>query len=139
MSLYLLLFLAAFATAFTQQESNKEQGIPKKALEAFRKSYPTATIKKFDMERIQGKIAVKIESMEGTSTRVVAYDTLGTVLTSREPIAPTDLPPKIRASIDNVYPRRSIERAEKLMENGTSRYEVYLKLLYDSNGEEIVK
>ena len=139
MLLYLSLFLVSAAITFSQQESNKEQGIPKKALEAFRKSYPTATIKKFEMERIQGKIAVRIESTEGTTARVIAYDTLGTILMSREPIEPTDLPGNVRASIDNIYPRRSIERAEKIMEGGKAKYEVYLKLLYDSNGEEIVK
>ncbi|HUL45175.1 MAG TPA: hypothetical protein VLY03_12555 [Bacteroidota bacterium] len=137
--LAITLLIALSAVVFSQQETSKEKGIPTKALEAFKKTYPNASINKFEMERLQGKIAVKIESVEGTTARTVTYDTLGTVLMSREPILPVDLPPNVRASIDNVYPRRGIDRAEKLFENGAVKYEVYLKLLYGSDGDEIVK
>jgi hypothetical protein len=112
----------SFASA--QERQVKRKNVPIAVLNAFKASYPTATIKGYAREKEDGKTFYEIESMEGATGRDVLYNPDGSVAEVEETIAPSDLPAGIQEAIRTRYPRAVVIKAEKTVQGDTVGYEV---------------
>jgi hypothetical protein len=117
------IFLAAsFAAA--QERQVKRKDVPIAVLNAFKASYPAATIKGYAREKEDGKTFYEIASMEGATGRDVLYNPDGSVAEVEETIALNDLPAAIQEAIRKGHPRAVIVKAEKTVQGDTVSYEV---------------
>ncbi|MEA2205731.1 MAG: hypothetical protein QOE77_2507 [Blastocatellia bacterium] len=116
------IFLAAsFASA--QERQVKRKDVPIAVLNAFKASYPAATIKGYAREKEDGKTFYEIESMEGATGRDVLYNPDGSVAEVEETIPPNDLPSAIQEAIRS-RPAAVIVKAEKTVQGDRVSYEV---------------
>jgi hypothetical protein len=87
---YLLLLVGIFIflnIGIAQERSLKKRDVPKAVLEAFKNSYPKATIKGYSKETDNGKVVYEVESIERKKHRNISYTSDGRVVTIEESIA----------------------------------------------------
>jgi hypothetical protein len=134
-----IFLTASFAPA--QESQVRRKDVPIAVLNAFKASYPGATIKGYAREKEDGKTFYEIESMEGATGRDVLYNPDGSVAEVEETIALNDLPAAIQEAIRSGHPRAVIVKAEKTVQGDTVSYEVIAKqgrkrftMEFDANG-----
>lgn len=98
--------------------------VPSAVINAFKSSYPNATIKSFAREKENGKVFYEIESKDGDVGRDVLYNPDGSVAEIEETVAVSDLPAAIRESINSRYPNALITKAEKTIQGEKVGYEI---------------
>lgn len=101
--------------------------LPAPIVNAFRTSYPNATIKHAAKETENGKTVWEVESIDNGLARDLIYNPDGTVVEFEEQIAPASVPPAVSAALKAKYPKATIAKAEKLMKGTTLTYELALK------------
>lgn len=148
---FLLLILIAVPVIAQKSETDGEKSIqrkdmPKVVLAAFAKSYPTATIKGYAMEKDGGKTVYEIESKDGKVSRDVLYNPDGVVIVVEESLPYSEVPQPVRDAVSKNYPDSKVARCEKLIRGSSTQFEVLLKsgkrkleLVYEPNGEEVEK
>jgi len=107
-----------------QEKAISAKSVPSAVINAFKSSYPDATIKGFAREKENGKVFYEIESKEGAVGRDVLYNPDGSVAEIEETIAVSELPDAIRESIKSKYPKAVITKAEKTIQGEKVGYEV---------------
>ena len=133
-------------SAPAQQWKVAEKDVPAAVIAAFKSAYPTATIKGYAREKVDGKVFYEIESKEGNTGRDVLYNPDGTVAEIEETVATSDLPIAAQELIRSKYPRAVVARAEKITEKTAqgdkAGYEVIAKqgkkrftLEFDADGK----
>ncbi|HEV7682212.1 MAG TPA: PepSY-like domain-containing protein [Pyrinomonadaceae bacterium] len=137
-----VVVISGFAGSVLGQEQKiLAKSVPSAVINAFKSSYPNATIKGFAREKENGKIFYEIESKDGAVGRDVLYNADGSVAEIEETVAASDLPEAIRDSINSKYPNAVITKAEKTIQGENVGYEVIarrgkkrLALEFDANG-----
>jgi hypothetical protein len=109
-----------------QQKAAKVQ-LPPAVESAFKAAYPNATIKNVTKEKLAGKDVYEVESVDAGKTRDIIYRPDGVIAVLEEQIAAADLPAPVAAAIAKEFPKATVTRYERVVENGATRYEVQLK------------
>jgi uncharacterized membrane protein YkoI len=122
LAIVLISGVAGFVLGQEQKISAKK--VPPAVLNAFKSSYPNATIKGFAREKENGKVFYEIESKDGDVGRDVLYNPDGSVAEIEETVVVSDLPAAIRESIKSKYPNAVIIKAEKTIQGEKIGYEV---------------
>jgi hypothetical protein len=97
-------------------------------LDAFRKSYPKATVKGYSKETDDVKVVYEVESIEGKKHRDISYTFDGSVITIEESLAYTDIPALIRDVITKDYPKAKVFTCEKVMEGSITQFELLIQM-----------
>lgn len=109
-------------------KSGPESKLPPAVAAAFRKAYPTATIKSASAEREDGKIQWEVESMDGATHRDVIYLPDGTLVVEETTIDAAAVPPPVIAALKARYPKATVTLYEKLTKPSAGvSYEMQLK------------
>jgi uncharacterized membrane protein YkoI len=143
-----LLLLAALvlglpAATLTQEQQIRRKDVPAPVLAAFERAYPNARIKGYSREPENGQILYEIESVEGKTRRDVTYTADGTLVSVEETVALSELPPGVKAALDQRFPGGKILKTEKVMKGGFVGYEFEVRhngrrteILFDADGNE---
>jgi hypothetical protein len=114
-----------------EQEGAKKYTIatelPAAVKDAFKKSYPKATIRGTAKETEDGKTVYEVESVENGKARDLMYNADGTVISIEEEMNAADLPAPVAAALKKLYPKATISVAEKVTEGKTIQYELQIK------------
>lgn len=101
--------------------------LPAAVKDAFKKSYPKATIRGTAKETEDGKTVYEVESVENGKARDLMYNADGTVTSIEEEMNAADLPAPVTAALKKLYPKATITVAEKTTEGKTIQYDLQLK------------
>jgi hypothetical protein len=125
--------------AKTEKEDEEKEGqegakkytisvqLPPAITAAFKKSYPTSTIRGTAQETEGGKTLYEVESLDKGKARDLMYNADGTVISIEEETNAVDLPAPITAALKKLYPKAAITAAEKVTEGKTIQYDLQLK------------
>jgi hypothetical protein len=94
---------------------------------AFRKAYPTATIKNVSKEKENGVEQYEVESLDGNQPRDLIYKPDGTLVEYEEQVAEATVPSAVTTALKTRYPKATVSRYEKLFKNGAVSYEIAIK------------
>jgi uncharacterized membrane protein YkoI len=127
--------LAAFVVALgvfvaAQQAATKYTiavQLPAAISTAFKKSYPSATIRGTAKETEGGKTVYEVESVDKGKARDLMYNVDGTVISIEEELNAADLPAPVAAALKKLYPQATIAVAERLTEGTKIEYELQIK------------
>ena len=139
---FAIVLISGFAGfALGQEQKLSAKNVPSAVVNAFKASYPNATIKGFAREKENGKVFYEIESKDGDVGRDVLYNPDGSVAEIEETVAVSDLPAAIRELLQSKYAGAVITKAEKSTQGDAVGYEVIAKrgkrrlaLEFDANG-----
>jgi hypothetical protein len=157
MRVALVSFAAVFAIAAgalvaraDDEKPVKESEVPKPAIDAVKKKYPTATLKGFEREEEGGKVSyeVKIEVKEKEKTRSIEVELSpeGKILAEEEKISEADVPANVKKALaESKYGKwkvKSVERVVKEEKESDPFYEFHLadgkkraEVVFDKNGK----
>jgi hypothetical protein len=146
-ALSLLVASVVFANASVAQEhSLRKKDVPKAILDAFRRSYPKATIKGYSRESDQGNVSYEIESVEATTHRDISYTGDGSVIAVEESLPYVDLPEPIRSTITKEYPSAKVLTCERVIKRSTTQFELLVRsgnqkheLVFNADGSLVKK
>jgi len=93
---------------------------------AFKKAYPTATIKNSSAEKEDGKVEYEIESVDGTTKRDLVYLADGTLVVAEEQIEAAAVPAPVLTALKARYPKATVTKYEKLTKGTAISYEMAL-------------
>lgn len=110
-----------------QEQSLKKRDVPKAVLAAFQQSYPRVTIKGYAKETDNGTVVYEVESVEGCIHRDVTYTADGSIVTTEESLAYTELPEPIRDAMTKEYPKAKISVCEKITKGLTTQFELIVQ------------
>jgi Putative beta-lactamase-inhibitor-like, PepSY-like len=117
----------AQATPSKPAPALSKTALPPAIEKAFKSSYPNATIKKVMKETQAGKPVYEVESVDNGKRRDLMYQPDGTVISYEEELTQADVPDAVLKAIKTRYPKAQMTRYEKLVEKGTSTFEIQLK------------
>lgn len=123
---------AAQSGSATQPKAAPKAAAAKVALPAaieaaFKKAYPSATIKHVSKEKENGVELYEVESVDGTQPRDLVYKADGTLVEYEEAIAASAVPQAVTAALKARYPTATVTNAEKFFKDGSLSYELALK------------
>ncbi len=101
--------------------------LPAAVSAAFKKAYPTATIKNVSSEKEDGKLQYEVESMDGAIRRDVVYLADGTLVVEEQAIELSAVPAPVVAALKGRYPKATVTLYEKLTKPSGVSYEMQLK------------
>ncbi|TXI16670.1 MAG: hypothetical protein E6Q62_10980 [Nitrosomonas sp.] len=125
----LFAFLLIFGQANASEKDDGKPQVPKLVIEALEKAYPNAKDVEFEKETLDGKTVYEAEFKLNGREYEVLFDSAGGMLQIEETLDVKALPEPLIQAISNVYPKATIEEAEKVTKpDGTfSVYEVEIK------------
>ena len=121
-----VLLLALVAAQLAAQTIARKQ-VSALVLKAFEQAYPNAKVRNFSRESREGKPCFELETIDGKTRRNLIYTDQGQVLEIEERIGLDQLPPAVRQSAAQAYPKGKILAAEKVTRGATVLYEVAVK------------
>ena len=137
----LAAMIVVTATCFPQEQSLKKKDVPKAILDAFKTSYPKATIKEYSKEIEKGTVVYEVESVEGTTHRDISYTADGAVVSVEESLPYKELPQVVRDALTKEYPKAKVSICEKVIKGSTTQFELLVKsgkqkleLVYNADG-----
>jgi hypothetical protein len=101
--------------------------LPPVVAAAFKKAYPSATIKNISHETEDGVEQYEIESTNAGHGLDANYKPDGTLIVIEEEIAAADVPAAVTAAIAARYPKATITTRERATEKTRSYFEIGLK------------
>jgi len=134
MKKFIFLLLPLFLLASVVSVSQQKKELPKVVLDAFAKAYPKAAIQSYSSVQNGGKLRYEIKSIDGKMFRSVDYDTSGILTMCKETHSLNELPRHIQVAVDNGYRGETVDRAVVVTQDGPMRYEIYIKVVFDSLG-----
>jgi uncharacterized membrane protein YkoI len=142
--LLLAVLLVSFgATTLPQEQQIRRKDVPAPVLAAFESAYPNVKIKGYSREPENGQILYEIESVEGKIKRDVTYTADGTLVSVEETVELSELPPGVKAALDQRFPGGKILKTEKVMKGDFVGYEFEIRhngrrteILFDAEGNE---
>ena len=117
------LFVSTIAVTGSAQQDRGRAATPASAAEAkmpsavaaaFRKAYPSATVKNVAKEHENGRTQYEVESVDNGRERDLNYLADGTVVDVEEAVDASEVPTAVTAAIRARYPNAKITRREKL-------------------------
>jgi hypothetical protein len=136
------LILAGTCFVLAGEKKISKRELPYSVRTAFGKAYPHAKILGASKEMEEGKTLYEIESTDGTTRRDLLYKADGTVVEIEETVALSDLPDRVKATIQKELSSRKISKIEKLFHGQTVEYEIHmvggkkkLELVVDPEGK----
>lgn len=126
-TLGLVLVMSVAPAAATEQA--KAHKIPAAVEDAFKKAYPTATIKATSTEKEGGQTVYEIESVDGATKRDLIYAANGKLQVVEEEVSAADVPAPVLAALKARYPKATVTKYEKISHTGASTvsYEMQMK------------
>lgn len=118
------MLAVAGATLAAQAPAAK---LPAPVAAAFKKAYPTATIKNVSSEKEDGKLQYEVESVDGKIRRDVIYLPDGTLVVEEMVIELSAVPAPVVAALKARYPKATVTLYEKLTKPSGVSYEMQLK------------
>jgi Peptidase propeptide and YPEB domain len=109
-----------------EEQSEQNVKLPAAVEAAFKKAYPTATIKGTSKEDENGKTVYEIESIDKGLGRDLLYQPDGTVISIEEEIPESAQPAAVTATLKKQFAGATITKREKVTEGGTMFYEFQL-------------
>lgn len=100
--------------------------LPSPVLSAFQKAFPAATITGSSQERLDGKIAFRVDAQDQGRRRTIVYDLNGSVLEAAEQVDEKDLPQKVAAAL-HAHPKAVYVKGMKITNGVNVRYELVLR------------
>lgn len=91
---------------------------------AFKKAYPTATIKNSSSETEAGKVQWEVESVDGKINRDLVYLADGTLVTAEEQIDAAAVPAPVLTALKARYAKATVTKYEKLTTGTVVTYEM---------------
>lgn len=126
--LTLILALAvSISGALAEEKKISRKDTPPAVLSAFKASYPNAKIMGASSEVEDSVTYYEITCKEGKVKRDVLYTADGNVVVVETTISKSELPLPVSNAIATVYPNGKIRKAETLVKDGVTSYEVLLK------------
>ena len=129
------------------QEKKKKftkKDLPAAVVSAFEKDYPNATIKGGGKEKEKGVTYYEVESVDGKVKRDLLYTPEGKKTETEETIEMSAAPASIKATLASEYPKGKILKAEKVMKDSSTSYEILVKVgkknrevVFDADGKMI--
>ncbi len=129
------------------QEKKKKfskKDLPAAVLSAFEKEYPKAMIKGGGKEKEKGMTYYEVESVDGKVKRDLLYTPEGKKTETEETIDMSAAPASIKPTLDAEYPKCKILKAEKVMKDSSTTYEILLRdgkksheVVFDADGKMI--
>ena len=142
----ILILLASISPA---QEKQREEGekqidlksVPKAVIIEFKRTYPNGVIKGCSKERERGWTRYELETVDGKTKRDILYDPDGTAIVIEEALPLSGLPQPVRDALKKEYPKGKVSKAEKIIKDDQTQYEVVVKsgkesreLVYEADG-----
>jgi Putative beta-lactamase-inhibitor-like, PepSY-like len=129
---FLVFGFCSIARAAEEKGADSEKEIKKKdlppaVLAAFEKSYPNAKIEEVGMETEDSTTYYEIESKDGKIRRSLLFAVDGTLKAIEEVMKTDNLPDAVKQAVKKEYPKGKIKRAEKIIEEGVTSYELVVK------------
>lgn len=138
------LLLGLSAATLTQERQIRRKDVPAAVLAAFDSAYPNVKIKGYSQEMDNGQTVYEIESAEGDTTRDVTYTADGTLVSVEETVGASEVPPGVKAALDQRFPGGKIRKAEKVTKGAVVAYEFKIKhngktteIAFDPEGNEL--
>ena len=101
--------------------------LPAAVVAAFKKAYPTASIKNVSSEKENGTLQYEVESTDGTIRRDIIYRPDGTLVVEEMVIEPSAVPAAVMTALRARYPKATVTLYEKLTKPAGVSYEMQLK------------
>jgi hypothetical protein len=118
---------AAPATSAKAASKAPKVTLPPAVDAAFKKAYPDAAIKNVIHEKEDGQEQYEIESIDHGMHLDVNYKPDATLLVVEQEVAAADVPAAVTAAITARYPKATMTMRERVIEKGTTSYEITLK------------
>lgn len=124
-----------------------ESDVPKAALDAVTKKYPSAKKVTFERETEGAKVTYEVKLVDGARHIDVDVSADGKITAEEETIAPSELPPPVTQALAKspTYAKWAVKRAERVVKGGespTTTYEVVVargkdkaELVFASDGK----
>jgi hypothetical protein len=96
--------------------------VPAAVKQAFRRAYPTATVRKYSSEVENGHTVYELETMDGTTRRDMIITASGTITEVETTVTPDQLPAPVRSAATARH--GVIERAEVVVMGRDTTYEI---------------
>lgn len=139
---FALMLHATSRDAVASGKAINEVDLPIAVRKAFAREFPTCVMKKITKEPAKKGVEYVIESLEGMYTRVSRFSPDGTLLATRDPLMPMNLPQAVRqAMMDRNAQKKSLgtERVKgffRVTQNGVVTYEVQIS---GPKGNEVLR
>lgn len=118
---------AAPATSAKAAPKAPKVTLPPAVDAAFKKAYPDAAIKNVIHEKEDGQEQYEIESLDHGMHLDVSYKPDATLLVVEQEVAAADVPAAVTTAITARYPKATMTMRERVIEKGTTSYEITLK------------
>jgi hypothetical protein len=118
------MLVGAFLIISFADEKLAKKDVPSAVVAAFEKAYPKATVRGYGKEKENGKTFYEVESSEGTISRDVLFTPEGKIVEVEESMPPSELPQAISKAFLGKFPKATITKAEKIMHDNKTGYEV---------------
>ena len=123
--------LAVAALAFGDEEKVPLDKVPFAVMKAVKDKFPKAEILQAEKEEEDGKTIYEIGLKSEGHAIDVSLQEDGKILEVEKEIAADDLPKPVADAVKAKYPKGTIKKAEEVMEDDETKYEVLL-----ANGDE---
>jgi hypothetical protein len=120
---FLFIVASTLSTAAQEEQQIPCKDAPKPVIDAFKAAYPSASITGCAKEFDKGQPAFEVASREGKVGRDIVYHPDGKVMVVEETLPFAEVPQAVRDAVRKNYPGAEITLAEKLMRDGTLKYE----------------
>jgi hypothetical protein len=139
-ALVALVVIGTALPAFAGERKVKESDVPKAALDAVKKKYPTAKLTGFSKEEDDGKTHYEVTLEEGARRLDVDLSPEGKILVEEETIAQDALPAEVRKALAaSRYAKWTVKRVERIVKEENAADPSYELLLTDADqGAEVV-
>ncbi len=141
-----LILLATMSLTAGDSKPIPKKDVPAQVMEAFKRAYPSATLKAISSEKRDGKICYELESLDGKQKRDLIYAADGSVMEIEESIPLSALPEPVKKAMADQHPKAVLKSAEKLIRGTNITFEVIAaegkksgEFLFDSNGHPKTK
>lgn len=132
---FALAVVAAFL-AFGQSDEKiiTKKEVPQAILNAIKKAYPEAKVDHYSVEKEEGKKIYEIGFEQKGRKYEVTYAADGALVEVEETIQADELPAKVKATMEKVFPKYELKVIEKIAEEGKTVYEA--KVFVDESGKK---
>lgn len=111
---------------YAQHRKYTEKDMPDAVISSFQKNFPDAQVLGYDKETENGTTTYEVECISG-DRKDIQFDKDGTIIEIEEEMNVSDLPEKVVISLNNTYNTPDILKAEKVIKNSDTLYEVVIK------------
>jgi len=139
------VWLALFSVAAAEQEKIPLDQVPKPVIDAVKAKFPKGELTGAEKETEGKKVTYEVKLLDKKRKFEVIAAPDGKVLAVEKVLEPSELPKPVTETLDAKYPKSKIKKAEEVVANEKTTYEVVLitaesqtvKLIFDAKGKLI--